>query len=72
MSLMNKPRAQIMEESLRCSDRNHHFIVFMVRSSVTLSLSTIYFNYLRACLSPGKCLIHLYLFSNMKFGVLHR
>lgn len=59
MSLMIKPGVQIMEESLRCSDRNHHFLVFMVCSSVTASLSTIYFNYLCACLSSGKCLIHL-------------
>lgn len=43
-----------MEESLRCGDRNHHSIVFMVLFSVTFSLSTIYFSYLHACLSSGK------------------
>lgn len=62
---------QKMEESLRCSDRNHHFIVlwcfFQWHSHFLPYTAAIYMHaYLQE-----RCLIYLCLFNRMKFGVLH-
>ena len=52
-SKMITPGAYKMEESLRCSDRNHHFIVLRCFSHDIFAFYHIPC-YLHACLSLGK------------------